>query len=106
MNQGADRIGTRCHLLSFFFQAEDGIRDKPVTGVQTCALPILIRPASAGALTQGRGLAVVEAANGVKVAVLNVLGALFLDTPVSPWEVIDELVDDARSQAPVVVLDF
>src|SRR5687767_15565410 len=27
---------------SFFFQAEDGIRDKLVTGVQTCALPILV----------------------------------------------------------------
>src|SRR2546425_13293189 len=27
-------------LLFFFFQAEDGIRDKLVTGVQTCALPI------------------------------------------------------------------
>src|SRR5207249_9109851 len=25
---------------SFFFQAEDGIRDRNVTGVQTCALPI------------------------------------------------------------------
>src|SRR5687767_8824413 len=25
---------------AFFFQAEDGIRDKLVTGVQTCALPI------------------------------------------------------------------
>src|SRR5690554_7488259 len=27
-------------LLFFFFQAEDGIRDADVTGVQTCALPI------------------------------------------------------------------
>src|SRR5256885_8429726 len=27
-------------LLCFFFQAEDGIRDYKVTGVQTCALPI------------------------------------------------------------------
>src|SRR5256885_8533440 len=27
--------------LNFFFQAEDGIRDYKVTGVQTCALPIL-----------------------------------------------------------------
>src|SRR5438132_4607367 len=27
-------------LLIFFFQAEDGIRDHCVTGVQTCALPI------------------------------------------------------------------
>ena len=31
-----------CYLfLFFFFQAEDGIRDTSVTGVQTCALPIL-----------------------------------------------------------------
>src|SRR5699024_10489821 len=29
-------------LFFFFFQAEDGIRDRNVTGVQTCALPILI----------------------------------------------------------------
>ena len=27
-------------MLNFFFQAEDGIRDISVTGVQTCALPI------------------------------------------------------------------
>src|SRR5699024_11520597 len=28
-------------VVFFFFQAEDGIRDRNVTGVQTCALPIL-----------------------------------------------------------------
>src|SRR5438067_9595188 len=27
-------------MVFFFFQAEDGIRDRNVTGVQTCALPI------------------------------------------------------------------
>src|SRR5256885_13336820 len=32
--------------LFFFFQAEDGIRDYKVTGVQTCALPISSRSAS------------------------------------------------------------
>src|SRR5439155_4891777 len=30
-------------LSSFFFQADDGIRDGHVTGVQTCALPIWLR---------------------------------------------------------------
>src|SRR5208283_5781505 len=30
-----------CIFFFFFFQAEDGIRDRDVTGVQTCALPIL-----------------------------------------------------------------
>src|SRR5690606_41123214 len=41
--------------VSFFFQAEDGIRDFHVTGVQTCALPIFVpnqpspgTPATAG----------------------------------------------------------
>src|SRR5438093_7919030 len=29
-----------CFVFFFFFQAEDGIRDWSVTGVQTCALPI------------------------------------------------------------------
>src|SRR3989441_8852664 len=29
-------------FIFFFFQAEDGIRDKLVTGVQTCALPIFL----------------------------------------------------------------
>src|SRR5256886_781429 len=32
-------------LCSFFFQAEDGIRDLTVTGVQTCALPIYLETA-------------------------------------------------------------
>jgi 2',3'-cyclic-nucleotide 2'-phosphodiesterase len=66
----------------------------------------VIRPANAGALTPGRGVAVVEARNGVKVAAVNLLGSLFLDTPVSPWEVVDALVEEARAQAPVVVVDF
>src|SRR5256885_5877076 len=39
-----DSLFLRCSVLFyffFFFQAEDGIRDYKVTGVQTCALPIL-----------------------------------------------------------------
>src|SRR6266542_6255102 len=33
-------IGKQKNYFFFFFQAEDGIRDATVTGVQTCALPI------------------------------------------------------------------
>src|SRR2546430_4649019 len=39
--------------LFFFFQAEDGIRDLTVTGVQTCALPILWRAGTGRALCRG-----------------------------------------------------
>jgi 2',3'-cyclic-nucleotide 2'-phosphodiesterase len=66
----------------------------------------VIRPANAGSHAPGRGLAVVEAKNGVKVAAINLLGQLFIDTPISPWEMVDELVEQARAQAPVVVVDF
>src|SRR5262249_58888312 len=34
------RVSGSVSVLFFFFQAEDGIRDWSVTGVQTCALPI------------------------------------------------------------------
>src|SRR2546430_6352712 len=41
--------------IFFFFQAEDGIRDLTVTGVQTCALPILIDPPERAADQLWRG---------------------------------------------------
>ena len=66
----------------------------------------VIRPANQGTLTPGNAMAVVEARNGVRVAVLNLLGQLFLDTPVSPWEMVDTLVEEACAAAPVVFLDF
>src|SRR3954449_2185208 len=37
-------------VFVFFFQAEDGIRDESVTGVQTCALPIYFGPPTRAAL--------------------------------------------------------
>ena len=37
------RVAMIILFFFFFFQAEDGIRDIGVTGVQTCALPIFIR---------------------------------------------------------------
>src|SRR5256885_9195236 len=43
---GMDRVSSdvaSALLFFFFFQAEDGIRDYKVTGVQTCALPIFER---------------------------------------------------------------
>src|SRR5205823_9888211 len=48
---------TKMEFDDFFFQAEDGIRDKLVTGVQTCALPILdlgLADARGGEGRQGR----------------------------------------------------
>ena len=40
-------------IIVFFFQAEDGIRDYKVTGVQTCALPIFNRPSDFDVVVTG-----------------------------------------------------
>src|SRR5205809_5060025 len=44
----AEHVRKEDEDLFFFFQAEDGIRDVAVTGVQTCALPISRAPARGG----------------------------------------------------------
>jgi metallophosphoesterase (TIGR00282 family) len=65
----------------------------------------VIRPANTSRATPGRGLVVVEAANGARVGVINVLGSLFLHPATSMFEVIDDLVDEVRNETPVIVVD-
>jgi 2',3'-cyclic-nucleotide 2'-phosphodiesterase len=64
----------------------------------------VVRPANL--LGPGKGLTVAEAADGTPVAVLNLQGHLFLDVPIHPFVVVDELVDEARRLAKVVLVDF
>jgi 2',3'-cyclic-nucleotide 2'-phosphodiesterase len=66
----------------------------------------VIRPANLGADAPGRGSTVVAAADGTDVAVINLLGRLFMDPPVAPFELVDELVEEARRATPVVLIDF
>ena len=66
----------------------------------------VVRPANLASGSPGRGLVAVEAADGTAVAVLNLQGLLFMTTPVSPFEVVDELVEEARESARIVLVDF
>jgi metallophosphoesterase (TIGR00282 family) len=65
----------------------------------------VVRPANASVLSPGRGLAVVPVENGTRLAVINVLGSLFLHPATSMFEVIDELVDAALRETPIVLVD-
>ena len=66
----------------------------------------VIRPANVSAGSPGRGLTVAAAADGTTVAVINLLGRLFIDSAIGPFEVVDELVDEARKRAQVILIDF
>ena len=66
----------------------------------------VIRPANLMSGAPGRGLCVAPASDGTPVAVINVLGQLFLDVPHTPWDVIDALVDEARRETGVILVDL
>jgi metallophosphoesterase (TIGR00282 family) len=65
----------------------------------------VVRPANVSSTAPGRGLVVVPASNGTSLAVVNVLGSLFLHPATSMFEVIDGLVERARSETPLVLVD-
>ena len=60
-------------LVVFFFQAEDGIRDYKVTGVQTCALPICGHGSGVG--SEG-SVGVVGAVGNLGSGLENALGSI------------------------------
>jgi metallophosphoesterase (TIGR00282 family) len=66
----------------------------------------IVRPGNLSKRAPGKGLTIVTATDGTEVAVINLLGALFLGPPVGPFEVIDELVDEALRRTPVIVVDM
>lgn len=66
----------------------------------------IVRPANYPSGTPGRGLTAVIARRGERVAVVNLSGALFMESGISPFRIVDGLVDDARRAAEVVVVDL
>src|SRR5206468_9565354 len=85
-------------VIFFFFQAEDGIRDLIVTGVQTCALPILpVTSMPDRVLAVSAGVAL-----GLGMLLLTVYGlrdysiSLFMGTPFGVGIVVGYLRSEER----------
>jgi len=66
----------------------------------------LLRPANYPAGTPGRGRIVVEADNGVSVAVINLMGRVFMTAIDDPFRVALDEVGVARRDARVIFVDF
>ncbi|MSO94518.1 MAG: TIGR00282 family metallophosphoesterase [Thermoleophilia bacterium] len=65
----------------------------------------VIRPANLSAEAPGRGITVVTATDGSPVGVVNVMGSLSLEPARSMWEIVDDLVGEARATTPVILVD-
>src|SRR5260370_21438261 len=68
-----------CNDVFFFFQAEDGIRDSSVTGVQTCALPISVSEVARRRWRHRARRGRHEHARGLRIAVDDLPGILATD---------------------------
>jgi metallophosphoesterase (TIGR00282 family) len=66
----------------------------------------VIRPANLSRHAPGRAIAVAPARDGTPVAVVNLMGWLFLEVQHGPFEMVDELVAEARRASPIVLVDF
>jgi 2',3'-cyclic-nucleotide 2'-phosphodiesterase len=66
----------------------------------------IVRPANYPEGAPGRGLTVRPARDGSPVAVIDLAGSLFMDTGLSPFRIVDRLVDQAARQAETIVLDL
>jgi metallophosphoesterase (TIGR00282 family) len=66
----------------------------------------VIRPGNVASGLPGRGLTLAVGQDGTHVAVINLLGWLFVESPINPFEIVDRLVDEASRETPVIVLDF
>ena len=66
----------------------------------------IVRPANYPAGAPGRGLTVRPAADGSEVAVIDLAGQLFMNTSLSPFRIVDRLVEEAEVLAETIVVDL
>jgi hypothetical protein len=66
----------------------------------------IVRPANFPPSSPGRGLTVRTTANGDEVVVINLMGQVFMGTGISPFRIVDALVDEAQTMAETIVVDL
>jgi 2',3'-cyclic-nucleotide 2'-phosphodiesterase len=66
----------------------------------------IVRPANYPSGAPGRGLTVRPARDGHEVAVINLAGQLYMNTSMSPFRLVDRLVDEASAMTDTVLVDL
>lgn len=67
----------------------------------------ILRPANVSEKASGKGYALIEAKNGRKVAVINLLGRIFVNMRANdPFECVDKLVAEMALETPLILVDM
>ncbi|HUK77410.1 MAG TPA: TIGR00282 family metallophosphoesterase [Thermoleophilia bacterium] len=66
----------------------------------------IVRPANFPPSSPGRGLTVRATRDGDEIAVVNLMGQVFTGVGISPFRIVDALVDEAQTLSETIVVDF
>jgi hypothetical protein len=66
----------------------------------------LIRPANYPKSVPGRGYTVIKTENNIKVAVVNLIGRVFMQALESPFSTVDSLLDEIKKRTPLIIVDM
>ena len=78
---------------------------------QNCAAstlenPAIIRPLNYPDAAPGRGWTIVKSAAGIQVAVVNLLGSVFMKPVDCPFKAIDNILEEVRQQTNIIIVDI
>lgn len=68
--------------------------------------PTLVRPANYPPGTPGNGHTIVKIRNGIKVAVLNLSGRVFLPPLDCPFQTVDKMLEKIKNETSLIIVDF
>jgi len=68
--------------------------------------PLLLRPHNYPSGVPGRGVTIVQASNGQKVGVINLMGRVFMRELLDPFRVAEEEAARLREETPIILVDF
>jgi metallophosphoesterase (TIGR00282 family) len=66
----------------------------------------VVRPANYPEGTPGKGYCLVSIADGIKVAVVNIMGRVFMEPLRSPFLVADEIIEQVKKETNIIFVDF
>lgn len=68
--------------------------------------PAVLRPANYPKVADGKGWGIYDTRAGVRVAVINVMGRVFMEPMRCPFEVIDEILQIVSQQTKIILIDM
>lgn len=68
--------------------------------------PRIVRPANYPAGVPGRGFSILTSRKGYKIAIISLMGRIFMEPLDSPFQIGEALVEEIRKETPIILVDF